>query len=97
MNTNYRILSLPGLYGSGASHWQTVWEQLYGFERVNQDNWNEPRFNVWASRLVDCVETDTTNRKVLLIAHSLGCHLAIKSLPLIKRESAGYSLSHLRI
>jgi predicted alpha/beta hydrolase family esterase len=33
MDNNFRILSLPGLHGSEASHWQTIWEQHYGFER----------------------------------------------------------------
>ena len=37
MSNNFRILSLPGLHGSEASHWQTIWEQHYGFERVNQE------------------------------------------------------------
>jgi predicted alpha/beta hydrolase family esterase len=92
MNTNYRILTLPGLYGSCASHWQTSWERLYGFERVDQDSWNEPRYGEWVSRLVDYIERDDTNRKVLLIAHSLGCHLAIKSLSLIRQRVCGLFL-----
>jgi predicted alpha/beta hydrolase family esterase len=92
MNTNYRILSLPGLYGSGASHWQTIWEQHYGFKRVNQDNWNEPQFDTWFSRLIDSIETNVTSTKVLLIAHSLGCHLAIKSLPFLKKQIGGLFL-----
>lgn len=92
MNTNYRILTLPGLYGSCASHWQTSWERLYGFERVDQDSWNEPRYGEWVSRLVDHIERDDTNRKVLLIAHSLGCHLAIKSLSLIRQRVCGLFL-----
>ena len=89
MDNNFRILSLPGLHGSEASHWQTIWEQHYGFERVNQDNWNEPQFDAWFSRLIDSIGA---SNKVLLIAHSLGCHLAIKSLPFIKKQVSGLFL-----
>ena len=37
------VLVIPGWNGSGAGHWQTLWEQKYpGFRRVVQHNWTRP-------------------------------------------------------
>ena len=34
-------LLIPGWNGSGAGHWQTLWEQKYSrFHRVEQHNWD---------------------------------------------------------
>lgn len=69
-----RVLSLPGWLGSGPGHWQSRWESLYGFERVEQDDWLWPRRGDWMARL-DQVLLDGAEPQVLLVAHSLGCHL----------------------
>ena len=38
-----RVLILPGLFNSGAEHWQSHWEQRYsGLHRVKQDDWQNP-------------------------------------------------------
>lgn len=91
-DNRFRILTIPGLYGSGVSHWQTKWEQLYGFERVFQDNWDDPQFDKWFVRLIDSIHNDVLHRDVLLVAHSMGCHLVIKSLPFIKNRVNGLFL-----
>ena len=37
------VLVIPGWNGSGAGHWQTLWEQKYlRFRRVEQRNWTRP-------------------------------------------------------
>jgi predicted alpha/beta hydrolase family esterase len=68
-----RVLLLPGWLNSGPQHWQTRWEQLYGWQRVEQADWQWPSRGDWMARLEEVVlEGDAP---VLLAAHSLGCHL----------------------
>ena len=71
--TTPRFLLLPGWQNSGAGHWQTLWEQQPGFERVQQDDWWWPRRGDWMIRLEEALLADT--RPAVLVAHSLGCHL----------------------
>jgi predicted alpha/beta hydrolase family esterase len=71
--TTARVLLLPGWQNSGPGHWQSRWEALRGFQRVDQDDWLWPRRGDWMARLEDTLLTD--DRPVLLVAHSLGCHL----------------------
>jgi predicted alpha/beta hydrolase family esterase len=68
-----RVLVLPGWLNSGAAHWQSRWEALYGFQRVDQADWEWPRRGDWMARLED-VLLDSP-QPALLVAHSLGCHL----------------------
>lgn len=68
-----RVLILPGWQNSGAAHWQTRWEQLHGFRRVEQSEWMWPRRGDWMARLEEALlESD---QPAALVAHSLGCHL----------------------
>lgn len=69
--TGARVLVLPGLGSSGPDHWQTLWEQRYGYERVVQDDWEHPSLGAWVERLDDAVER--TPGPVVVVAHSLGC------------------------
>lgn len=82
--TTARILLLPGWQNSGPGHWQTLWEQQHGFERLMQDDWWWPRRGDWMARLDDVLQAEAPNpaqtgaadtRPVVLVAHSLGCHL----------------------
>jgi hypothetical protein len=34
------ILVLPGWQNSGSAHWQSLWEQQLGAERVTQHDWS---------------------------------------------------------
>ena len=68
-----RVLLLPGWLDSGPTHWQTHWETLHGFERVQQADWQWPRRGDWMSRLEEVLLQD--ERPALLAAHSLGCQL----------------------
>jgi len=68
-----RLLILPGWDSSGPTHWQTRWEQLHGYARVEQDDWLWPKRGDWMARLEDVLlESDTP---AVLVAHSLGCLL----------------------
>jgi predicted alpha/beta hydrolase family esterase len=68
-----RVLVLPGLGGSEPAHWQSLWEERYGFTRVEQEDWNHPNRSAWAKRLEAALEAEP--EPVVLVAHSLGCAL----------------------
>jgi predicted alpha/beta hydrolase family esterase len=36
------VLILPGWQNSGPDHWQSRWEALYGYQRVQQHDWMRP-------------------------------------------------------
>ena len=67
------IYLLPGWQNSGALHWQTVWEQTLGYQRVQQHDWNHPKRGDWTARLQEVVVD--APEPVVLVAHSLGCIL----------------------
>ncbi len=70
---NTRFLTLPGWENSGPAHWQSLWEQQYGHQRVEQHDWMRPLRGDWISRLEDVLLSDP--RPAVLVAHSLGCIL----------------------
>ncbi|WP_368489420.1 RBBP9/YdeN family alpha/beta hydrolase [Clostridium sp. BJN0013] len=78
------IKLVPGLNNSGTEHWQSIWEKRYGFERVNQEEWNYPVYNEWEKNLTENLERDNQCGTVL-IAHSLGCLLTVKAIPKIRK------------
>ena len=68
-----RVLILPGWLNSGPTHWQSRWETLHGFERVEQADWLWPRRGDWMARLDEVLLAEDT--PAVLVAHSLGCLL----------------------
>ncbi len=68
-----RVLILPGWQNSGPEHWQSRWERLHGFERVQQADWDLPLRGDWMMQLEQALLDDP--RPVVLVAHSLGCQL----------------------
>ncbi len=73
MAEGVRVLVLPGWLNSGAGHWQSRWEALHGFERVDQADWVWPRRGDWMARLEEVLLAG--EHPAVLVAHSLGCHL----------------------
>lgn len=67
------VLILPGSGGSGAKHWQTLWEQRYGYRRVEQHDGPRPLRGDWIARLEDVVLS--CSEPAVLVAHGLGCIL----------------------
>jgi predicted alpha/beta hydrolase family esterase len=68
------FLTLPGWQNSGPDHWQSRWEALHGFSRVEQHDWMRPLRGDWIARLEDVLLAQSGPS--ILIAHSLGCMLA---------------------
>jgi uncharacterized protein len=67
-------LTLPGLDGSGPDHWQSHWERdRPNVERVELGSWASPSRNMWIARLERSIAQ--ARGPVVLIAHSLSCHL----------------------
>jgi predicted alpha/beta hydrolase family esterase len=67
------ILLLPGWQNSGPDHWQSRWEALHGYRRVEQHDWMRPLRGDWSARLEESVAD--ADGPVVLVAHSLGCIL----------------------
>ncbi|RPD47003.1 alpha/beta hydrolase [Hymenobacter sediminis] len=65
------ILTVPGLGSSGSEHWQTYWEQHYGYQRVQQRDWDNPICEDWVQNLEAAVAAAGSG--VVLVAHSLAC------------------------
>jgi predicted alpha/beta hydrolase family esterase len=49
------VLVLPGWQNSGPQHWQSLWEQRHGYQRVEQHDWMRPLRGDWIARLEDVV------------------------------------------
>ena len=86
MSSNFYFV-LPGLNNSGPQHWQTRWEELYGFTRIHQRDWDTPDKEDWIHTINETI-APFPGEKVVLIAHSLGCaavaHWADRFGPIIK-------------
>ncbi len=67
------VLVLPGWQSSGPAHWQSRWEALHGYARVEQHDWMRPLRGDWSMRLEE--EVLARPEGVVLVAHSLGCLL----------------------
>jgi predicted alpha/beta hydrolase family esterase len=66
------VLTVPGLNGSGPSHWQTLWEQSRpDTTRIELGMWSQPRRNAWVTKIDQAIRT--AKHPVVLAAHSLGC------------------------
>lgn len=64
---------LPGWQNSDAEHWQSRWQQRYGYQRLEQHDWQRPLRGDWSARLQEQLVDAPT--PVVLVAHSLGCVL----------------------
>jgi predicted alpha/beta hydrolase family esterase len=69
--TAIHVLTLPGWQSSGPWHWQSRWEALHGYTRVEQHDWITPKRGDWIARLEDVILSCAG--PVALVAHSLGC------------------------
>lgn len=67
------VFILPGWQNSGPDHWQSRWEALHGYTRVQQSDWMQPLRGDWMVQLEEAVLA--TEGPIVLAAHSLGCIL----------------------
>lgn len=68
------IFTLPGIGGSGADHWQTLWERADpAIVRIEQTDWDRPDLAGWTARAAHTLASGAP--PALLVAHSLGCLL----------------------
>lgn len=68
------VLIVPGLGGSGPTHWQTLWEQANpAFTRVEQHDWDRPDRAEWVATLDRAIAAQPA--PPVLVAHSLACAL----------------------
>ena len=67
-----KILLHPGLWNSGPAHWQSHWENTYGFERIIHANWDTPVCAEWVDHLDEIVQKNDPEN-LILVGHSLAC------------------------
>ncbi|HVI48387.1 MAG TPA: alpha/beta fold hydrolase [Chitinophaga sp.] len=67
-----KVLTAPGLNGSGPLHWQTLWEQtIPGTQRITMPDWDAPVCAEWVAAIEQAVAA--AGSQVVIAAHSLGC------------------------
>lgn len=65
------VIVVPGLRGSGASHWQSLWQAKHpDYVRVLQRDWAVPRLDEWAAALEDALRDRSDS---IVLAHGYGC------------------------
>ena len=86
------VLILPGLYDSPALHWQSRWQQLFGYSRVAFGDWESPTLHGWTRKLEEAV--DAGPDRLLIVGHSLGSLAAVwwARSSLLTRKVAGAML-----
>jgi uncharacterized protein len=68
------IITLPGIGGSGETHWQTLWEKAdRSMVRFYPNDWDHPELDEWIAALDRAIEHSVD--APLLVAHSLACLL----------------------
>lgn len=72
------VLLLPGWQNSGPAHWQSRWEAQYGYTRVQQHDWQQPKSGDWQIQMEEAVLAADAARRIVLVAHSLGCQLVAR-------------------
>lgn len=70
------FITLPGVGGSGESHWQTLWERSdRSIKRFQPSDWDRPQLADWCNALQNAV--DAAEQPIVVIAHSLSCLLLV--------------------
>lgn len=66
-------VTVPGIGGSDAAHWQTRWESLLAprVRRIAPASWDAPELTDWVQAIDEAV--GVADDEVVLVAHSLGC------------------------
>lgn len=68
------LLIVPGLGGSGNTHWQYLWNEKFPNSRMlEQENWDKPLLEKWLVQLNDSIQE--IQEPTILVGHSLGAIL----------------------
>jgi predicted alpha/beta hydrolase family esterase len=70
---------IPGIDGSDAQHWQTLWERQWGTSavRISPASWSAPDLDDWVGSVQEAYDgASRRDNRVVLVAHSLGCWAA---------------------
>ena len=67
-----KIFILPGLGNSEDTHWQSLWENRFNFERIQQRDWETPICSEWIET-IDKKIREHRAEDVILVGHSLAC------------------------
>lgn len=82
------FLSLPGIGGSDAAHWQSQWEAgTPSFTRFQPADWDRPDLEDWLHALDSAIAQAAT--PPVLVAHSLACLLVAHAADRIADRVAG--------
>ncbi|BAO88382.1 RBBP9/YdeN family alpha/beta hydrolase [Caballeronia cordobensis] len=66
------LVTVPGLHGSDAAHWQSWLEtEVPGARRVGQRDWDTPNLAIWSDAVRDVLAS--VEGPVVIAAHSFGC------------------------
>lgn len=70
--TDFRMVVVPGLGGSGPEHWESLWHKKYEHaQRLEDVNFDMPEKEECVDGLDKLIQTDTS-KEVVLVGHSLG-------------------------
>ncbi|MGV7208963.1 RBBP9/YdeN family alpha/beta hydrolase [Oxalobacteraceae bacterium A2-2] len=69
----FRVLIAPGLHNSGPAHWQSRWQSLFGWQRIVQQDWEQPDLARWSARVDEVRRLGADSRPLIIVAHSFGC------------------------
>src|SRR6187402_3686920 len=67
-----KIFIVPGLGNSGEQHWQTLWENQFGFTRIQQREWETPDRSEWIETIDRTINSFPLD-EIILVGHSLAC------------------------
>ena len=71
-----RTLIVPGLNGSSAGHWQSIWQDEHPeYERVVPSRWTLADLSTWGDSIACAIESHSG--PVILVAHGFGCLAAL--------------------
>ena len=84
------VLIVPGLRGSGPSHWQSLWVAKHPqYRRVLQRDWLAPRLDDWVAALDAAIAA--TEARAIVVAHGFGCVATLARLAR-RRDGVGGAL-----
>ncbi|MCW2119793.1 RBBP9/YdeN family alpha/beta hydrolase [Flavobacterium sp. 7A] len=68
------FLIIPGLGGSGNTHWQNLWNEKFSNSiMINQEDWENPQLEKWLEKLNSSILE--IQEPTILVGHSLGAIL----------------------